>query len=77
MGAERVEFKTDVLNLQARQGLLNIGAVPEGVLRSFNPMPGGRRRDAMYFSVIRAEWPETEQRLLGRAGAPVPDHAAT
>jgi RimJ/RimL family protein N-acetyltransferase len=70
MGAERVEFKTDVLNLQARQGLLNIGAVSEGVLRSFNPMPDNRRRDAMYFSVLRGEWPEVEQRLLGAdAGA--------
>lgn len=76
LGAERVEFKTDVLNLQARQGLLNIGAVPEGVFRSFNPMPGGRRRDAMYFSVIRTEWPQTEQRLL-LGGAPVPERAAT
>jgi len=70
MRAERVEFKTDVLNLQARKGLLNIGAVAEGVFRSFNPMPGGRRRDAMYFSVIRAEWPSVEQRLL-RAGSAI------
>jgi len=64
LGAERVEFKTDVLNLRARQGLLNIGAVAEGVLRSYNPMPDGRRRDAIFFSVIRADWPETERRLL-------------
>ena len=71
MGAERVEFKTDVLNLQARQGLLNIGAVAEGVLRSFNPMPDNRRRDAIYYSILRSEWPEVEQRLLGAAAEPV------
>lgn len=65
LGAERVEFKTDVLNAQARAGLVKIGAVPEGVFRSFNPMPGGRRRDAMFFSVIRAEWPATKAGLLG------------
>ena len=41
MGAERVEFKTDQLNVQARQGLRNIGATEEGTLRSFNPMPDG------------------------------------
>jgi RimJ/RimL family protein N-acetyltransferase len=63
MGAERVEFKTDVLNEQARRGLRNIGATEEGVLRSFNPMPGGRRRDAVYYSVLRAEWPHVKATL--------------
>lgn len=67
MGAERVEFKTDVLNAQARAGLRNIGAYEEGVLRSFNPMPEGRRRDAIYYSVLRAEWPSVEDQL-GRVG---------
>ncbi|MEV7414912.1 GNAT family N-acetyltransferase [Streptomyces sp. NPDC089919] len=61
--AERVEFKTDVLNLQARKGLANIGATEEGVLRSFNYMPGGRRRDAIFFSVLRAEWPAVAAHL--------------
>ncbi|KJY40503.1 GCN5 family acetyltransferase, partial [Streptomyces sp. NRRL B-1568] len=50
LGAERVEFKTDILNEQARRGLRNIGAVEEGTLRSFNFMPGGRRRDAIFYS---------------------------
>jgi RimJ/RimL family protein N-acetyltransferase len=63
LAAERVEFKTDVLNLQARQALRKIGAVEEGVLRSFNPMPDGRRRDAIYYSVIRGEWPGVKQHL--------------
>lgn len=63
LGAERVEFKTDRLNEQARRGLRNIGAVEEGTLRSFNVMPGGRRRDAVYYSVLRAEWPEVKRRL--------------
>jgi RimJ/RimL family protein N-acetyltransferase len=56
LGAERVEFKTDQRNEQARRGLRNIGATEEGTLRSYNPMPGGRRRDAVYYSVIRPEW---------------------
>jgi RimJ/RimL family protein N-acetyltransferase len=71
MGAERVEFKTDRLNLQARAGLRNIGAQEEGTLRSFNPMPYGRRRDAVYYSVLRAEWPGVREHLLtGRRSAP-------
>ncbi|MCX5011193.1 GNAT family N-acetyltransferase [Streptomyces sp. NBC_00555] len=61
--AERVEFKTDILNIQARRGLRNIGAVEEGTLRSFNFMPGGRRRDAIFYSVLRAEWPRVEREL--------------
>lgn len=64
MGAERVEFKTDRLNIQARRGLRNIGAREEGTLRSFNPMPDGRRRDAVYYSVLRPEWPDVREQLL-------------
>ena len=66
LGAERVEFKTDQLNVQARAGLRNIGAVEEGTLRSFNPMPDGRRRDAVFYSVLRAEWPEVKRQLATR-----------
>jgi RimJ/RimL family protein N-acetyltransferase len=60
---ERVEFKTDILNERARRGLLGIGAKEEGTLRSFNFMPGGRRRDAIYYSVLKAEWPDVRARL--------------
>ncbi|OPG03914.1 GNAT family N-acetyltransferase [Streptomyces sp. GKU 895] len=63
LGAERVEFKTDKLNTQARKGLRNIGATEEGTLRSFNPMPGNRRRDAVFFSILRPEWPRVKEQL--------------
>jgi len=66
LGAQRVEFKTDRLNTQARHGLRNIGATEEGTLRSFNPMPDGRRRDAVYYSVLAAEWPRVRDELLAR-----------
>ncbi|NJP65298.1 GNAT family N-acetyltransferase [Streptomyces spiramenti] len=72
LGAERVEFKTDVLNVQARAGLRKIGAYEEGVMRSFNPMPEGRRRDAIYYSVLRPEWPSIADQIRrdGRAVSP-------
>jgi RimJ/RimL family protein N-acetyltransferase len=54
---ERVEFKTDVLNLRARAGLAGLGAREEGVLRSFDYLPDGRRRDVVYYSLLRDEWP--------------------
>jgi RimJ/RimL family protein N-acetyltransferase len=64
LDADRVEFKTDRLNVQARHALTNIGAREEGTLRSFNPMPDGRRRDAVYYSVLKAEWPDVKEQLL-------------
>lgn len=66
LDAERVEFKTDRLNVQARHALTNIGAREEGTLRSFNPMPDGRRRDAVYYSVLKAEWPQVKAQLLSK-----------
>ncbi len=53
---ERIEFKTDVLNLRARQGLRNIGGVEEGILRSHMTMWNNRRRTSIYYSVLREEW---------------------
>jgi RimJ/RimL family protein N-acetyltransferase len=68
---ERVEFKTDVLNEPARAGLLGIGATEEGVLRSFNYMPGGRRRDVVYYSILRHEWPRLRSKHFGTDSADV------
>ena len=53
---ERVEFKTDVLNIPARKALHRIGAKEEGVLRSHTLMTNNRRRDTIYYSVLKSEW---------------------
>ncbi|HEY0020866.1 MAG TPA: GNAT family protein [Longimicrobium sp.] len=74
---ERVEFKTDVLNLRARAALKKIGAAEEGVLRSHTLMPGGRRRDTIYYSVLRPEWPEVQARLRALGAAPVQPDAGS
>jgi RimJ/RimL family protein N-acetyltransferase len=68
MGVERVEFKTDKLNTKARKALTKIGATEEGILRSFNPMPDNRRRDAVFYSVLRGEWPRVREHLLTEPG---------
>jgi RimJ/RimL family protein N-acetyltransferase len=60
---ERVEFKTDVLNKQARRGLENIGATQEGIFRSYNYMPDNRRRDAVFYSIVKGEWPRIKDVL--------------
>lgn len=62
---ERVEFKTDVLNQQARQALLRIGAREEGVLRSHTVMHDGRRRDTIYYSILKNEWPGIRTSIFG------------
>ena len=57
MNFERIEFKTDVLNARARQGLMHVGGKEEGVLRSHMTMWNNRRRSSIYYSVLKNEWP--------------------
>jgi RimJ/RimL family protein N-acetyltransferase len=59
----RVEFKTDVLNQKARKALLKIGTTEEGVLRSHTLMPHNRRRDTIYYSILKPEWEQLKQRV--------------
>lgn len=61
MKMERVEIKTDVLNERARAALIKVGMKPEGVLRSHTQMHSNRRRDTLYFSILRSEWGERKQ----------------
>ncbi|TFV94231.1 N-acetyltransferase [Algoriphagus kandeliae] len=56
MGLERIELKTDVLNLPARKALLKLGLVEEGILRSHTLLCTGRRRDTIYYSLLKNEW---------------------
>ncbi len=64
MNFERVEFKTDVLNERAKKGLRKIGGKEEGVLRSHMTMWNNRRRDSIYFSVLKNEWPSLKQTIF-------------
>src|ERR1700755_2904087 len=61
--AERVEFKTDALNLHSRAALTKLGAVYEGIFRRQMRRPNGTMRDNAYFSVIREEWPALRERI--------------
>jgi RimJ/RimL family protein N-acetyltransferase len=61
---ERVEIKTDNLNERAKQALRKIGAREEGVLRSHMQMPLNRRRDSVYFSILKGEWPPLRNSLF-------------
>ncbi len=65
MRMERVEFKTDNLNARAKQALIHIGAQEEGILRSHMLMPHNRRRDSVYFSILKDEWPDVQLLYFG------------
>jgi RimJ/RimL family protein N-acetyltransferase len=65
MKMERVEVKTDNLNEQAKKALLKIGMKPEGVLRSHMQMHSNRRRDSIYYSIIKDEWEEVKALFFG------------
>jgi RimJ/RimL family protein N-acetyltransferase len=61
---ERIEFKTDVLNARARQGLRNVGGIEEGILRSHMTMWNNRRRTSIYYSVLKNEWPGLKETIF-------------
>ena len=61
---ERVEFKTDVLNERARQGLRKVGGIEEGILRSHVTMWNNRRRTSIYYSVLKDEWPNLRETIF-------------
>jgi RimJ/RimL family protein N-acetyltransferase len=52
----RIEFKTDVLNIPAKKAMEKVGLVKEGILRSHTLMTNNRRRDTLYYSLLKNEW---------------------
>lgn len=71
---ERVELKTDVLNMRSRKAMLKIGATEEGILRSHTLMHDGRRRDTIYYSVLKPEWENIKSTVFHDL---VPHHTST
>ena len=52
----RIEFKTDILNIPAKKAMEKVGLIKEGVLRSHTLMTNNRRRDTIYYSILKDEW---------------------
>jgi RimJ/RimL family protein N-acetyltransferase len=63
MGCNRVEFKTDALNVKSRTAIQRIGAKEEGILRKHSITATGRTRDTVYYSIVDDEWSEVKNRL--------------
>ena len=66
-GCNRVEFKTDSLNVRSRAALTRLGAVEEGTFRNHMVVEGGARlRHSVYFSITPDEWPAINAKLAER-----------
>jgi N-acetyltransferase len=63
LGALRVQLKTDLRNTSSQRAIERLGAVLEGVLRSHMVVRDGCVRDSVMYSLTRAEWPATRERL--------------
>lgn len=63
---ERVELKTDARNSQSRTAIEAIGGTYEGMLRSHINMPDGFRRDTVYYSILKNEWPRIQETVFAR-----------
>lgn len=60
----RVCFHTDSRNQRSRAALERIGGKFEGILRAHRLAVDNIARDSARFSIIAAEWPEAEKRLM-------------
>ncbi|MEU0480611.1 GNAT family protein [Streptosporangium sp. NPDC006013] len=67
LGVNRVQLKTDNLNIRSQDAIRRIGGVPEGTLRRQRRRPDGTWRDTAYFSILDDEWPAHRARLTGPA----------
>jgi ribosomal-protein-alanine N-acetyltransferase len=66
LGAVRVQFKTDLRNVQSQRAIEKLGALREGVLRRYQIRSNGQPRDTVMYSVLAEEWPEVKARLEAR-----------
>jgi RimJ/RimL family protein N-acetyltransferase len=65
-GMNRIQLKCDEQNLRSQAAIAKLGAVREGVLRSHMIVQGGRRRNTVFFSILKEEWPQVSEGLLKR-----------
>lgn len=68
-GVNRVQFRTDMRNLQSQAAIKKLGAKQEGVFRKHMVMPDGHLRDTVFYSVTCDEWPSVRDDLQRRLDA--------
>lgn len=63
LNMQRVEFRTDVRNLQSRKAIEKVGGQFEGELRSHTLMVDGHRRNTVCYSILKEEWPSAKLQI--------------
>lgn len=61
-GAVRVQLRANTANERSRMGILRLGAVYEGTLRSYS-ITRLQIRDTAVYSILNTEWPVVKRRL--------------
>ena len=64
IGLERVEIRTDEINLRSRRAIEKIGAQLDGILRNHRFTQGGRRRNTVVYSIVKSEWPDIRSTIF-------------
>ncbi|MCW2639994.1 MAG: gcn5-related n-acetyltransferase [Dactylosporangium sp.] len=70
LGAERVEWHTDIRNERSQRAIERLGASREGILRRHRQRPDGSWRDTVLYSMTVDEWQAARARLTGRLTEP-------
>jgi RimJ/RimL family protein N-acetyltransferase len=63
LGAVRVVWHTDILNLRSQAAIERLGAVKEGVLRKHRIRRDATWRDTVQYAMTDNDWPSAKQRL--------------
>lgn len=66
LGAVRVAWVTDILNLRAQAAIERLGATREGVLRKHRRRADGSWRDTMLYAMVDDDWPAAKTALAER-----------
>jgi RimJ/RimL family protein N-acetyltransferase len=70
LGAARVVWHTDILNVRSQEAIERLGAVREGVLRKHRIRPDGSWRDTVQYCMTDDDWPAAAQQLRARFRGP-------
>lgn len=66
LGLNRIEIKTNELNLRSRRAIESIGAKYEGLFRHHMINNDGSLRNTVYYSIIKEEWPELKEQIFSK-----------
>jgi RimJ/RimL family protein N-acetyltransferase len=66
LGAARVLWHTDILNVRSQAAIERLGAAKEGVLRKHRIRPDGTWRDTVQYAMTDEDWPAIRDRLVAR-----------